>query len=303
MYRLGCSPESSSKLQSIGLALSSEHSDDNSTWQSIECFTPQSRYAPPAPSKTSNDALVPSFLNVVQARDSHIAFDDGRRRSQSWPQTMHDRGVSHQASHCGTLARLVETTCNDTPDGGTTDRHRGCFLHIPTSHNHGFHNSRSAKPMHATLPRAAGPTSRRFLDKEQRIEPLLSLHGTAATSFADGSHRQQQRRRSPSIAIPKLRLDPQAEADDVERAMAVRAYNSATWRLYHRIVNHRQQLSSSTLEGGSGGGKDTADDDDQCFSWISCVGSTEDNEELPAQVETSYASNATIDEGIFIMDL
>lgn len=157
--------------------------------------------------------------------------------------------------------------------------------------------------MRASLSRVTGPTSRLFLDKEQRTEPLLSLHGTAATSFADGSHRQQQRRRSPSIAIPKSRLDPQAEADHVERAMAVRAYNGATWRLYHRIVNHRQQSLSSTLEGGNSGGKDTADYDEQAFSWIPRVGNTEDNEELPEQVETSYASIATIDEEIFIMDL
>jgi hypothetical protein len=85
--------------------------------------------------------------------------------------------------------------------------------------------------------------------------------------------------------------------------MAVRAYNGATWRLYHRIVNHRQRSSSPTLEGGSGGGKDTANDDDQAFSWISCDGSTEDDEELTEQVETSYATTATIDEEIFIMDL
>jgi hypothetical protein len=299
MFLLGCSPESSSKLQSIGLLTSrSKQSDDTSTWKSVERSTPPSRYAPPAPSKTSNEALVPSLLNVVQARDSHVAFDVVRRRSQSWPQTMHDRGLSHQASHCGTLARLVETTCNDTPVGGTTDHHRGCFLHVPTSHDN------DAKPMRVSVPRAAGPTARIFLDKEQqRTEPPLSLHGTAATSFADGSHRQLQRRRSPSIPIPKGRLDAQAEADHVERDMAVRAYNGATWRLYHRIANHRQRSSSPTHESGSDGEKDTADDDDQTFSFIPCDGSTEDNKVLPEEVETSCASTATFDEEIFIMDL
>lgn len=51
----------------------------------------------------------------------------------------------------------------------------------------------------------------------------------------------RQRRPSAAIAIKKAASNPQSEADQAALANAVREYEWATWRLYDKIMSHRQR--------------------------------------------------------------
>jgi hypothetical protein len=106
-----------------------------------------------------------------------------------------------------------------------------------------------------------------------------------------------QNQRSPSIAIKKGRPDPKAEADRVELANAVREFDWATWRLYDRIVSHRQRNQALQVWYRD---SYVSTDDERGFSRIGDQSNVQ-----PEQMQQTEASSSSsmADDGIFVMDL
>jgi hypothetical protein len=132
--------------------------------------------------------------------------------------------------------------------------------------------------------------------------------GTGATAGLDKrmvADDDLRRRRSPSIAIRNGRPDPQAEADRVELANAVREYNWATWRLYDRIVSHRQSNQVHPLDAQQDchGDSNVSTDDNQGFSSIASQQQGYGQLENILPNEATWSSTTVDDEEIFVMDL
>jgi hypothetical protein len=162
--------------------------------------------------------------------------------------------------------------------------------------------------MHVPPP---GPCQVHYQQKEQLTtmpaRPRTTVGSTTAgldkrvVMVADDYRRL---RRSPSIAIKKGRPDPQAEAERAELANAVREYNWATWRLYDRIVSHRQRNPQvrPLLPGNVSTDHDDHEDHHQVA--FASVRNKQEDHERPVHiqpVESSCSSN-TDDDGIFMMD-
>jgi hypothetical protein len=318
MNLLGCTAKSSSKLQSmIALAFSAEDSESATTREPSDCSARQSRDPPPPPfppDKTSNKShqRIASLVNVVQVQEG----------SQSWPKAHHDlryaQRPSIRRSHDdnGPSQRLVDTKRHDNQRNGDDPNRQWCLAKPvlaagPSTPDHIFHHPSTAKPVHADLalaradlPPATELEPRIFLVEEEPLapKPHHSHHDavTTVTSITAGRPRGGRRRRSPAIAIPQRpSADIQAEADRVEQARLVREYNAATWRLYHRIVDHRQNTSQEMLlrsiyqNGGDGGTDSIETDDEHVFS---SIGGKQSPPEL-------VATSGPFDEEIFVMDL
>jgi hypothetical protein len=323
MNLLGCTPQSSSKLQSIiALAFSDENPASATTREPSHCSVRQSRDPPPPPfpppDKTSDESheRTASLVNMVQVQEG----------SQSWPKTNHDlryaQRPSIRRSHDGNVPlhqRVADTTRHDNQRNGDDPNRLWCLAKPvlaagPSTPDHTFHHPRATKSVHADLPPATDREPRIVLVKEEPLapKPHFGHHDTVATttSMVAGSPRGggRYRRRSPAIAIPQ-RPPPDsqaAEADIVEQIRAVREYNTATWRLYHRIMCHRQSTSQemrrSIYQDGGDDGSDITDDGSD-YAFASIGGKEGDLPMPPERVETSCHSTTTFDEEIFVMDL
>jgi hypothetical protein len=163
--------------------------------------------------------------------------------------------------------------------------------------------------MHVPPP---GPYQVHYQQKEQLMTMPARPHTTTTVgSTAVGLDKRvvlvaddyRGLRRSPSIAIKKGRPDPQAEAERAELANAVREYNWATWRLYDRIVSHRQRNPQVHPLSPGNVSTDHDDHEDHKVAFASVRDKQEDHErsEHIQPIESSFSSN-TDDDGIFMMD-
>jgi hypothetical protein len=340
MYFLGCSPKSS-KLQSprrpvLAARNITKQQQEGLPVPVLDRPIDNSRRNQNEVSRTKSDEalnLTTSLLNVVSANNDLRSQD----QVQSYSRDLVDHGLGSRANTnrskhvwCVQKQTVTHRQSSDSEQiradsknllvastrihpNQNTKRSSQNAANATSTPVQRFHHTITTTNKNNIMHTAPPERSTYLLYQEQLTMPAQcnTHNATTGTGTTAGLDKwmvadELRRRRSPSIAIRKGRPDPQAEADRVELANAVREYNWATWRLYDRIVSHRQNHQVHPIvdaQQDCHGNSNVSTDDDQVFSSIASQQGYEQFENTLSCEATCSSTTVDDDDEIFVMDL
>lgn len=188
---------------------------------------------------------------------------------------------------------LSKNLCNHTdPKHQRTQKAFATTTTCLPTHYETFHQETASRTQHSnnTKPTRSSLNSQPRLGIDSQQE-----QGTDTMGHLKFQHGISIARRPPStpIAIKKAAMNPQAEAEQAALANAKREYEWATWRLYDRIISHRQkhqELYERIAESNEG-------------FFDEHVGESSHTQEADFQGLADSTTNSITEEGIFEMDL